>query len=166
MSKGTESKFCNIINYIWNSKKLIFEFIGIVIIIWTLILTKEQLVLTNEQLLQSEKLTKETYLTGLWNDIAKESINYPEFQIPDTNVNYTKNYIGEDLIKYNNYVRWIGGFLEDLFHHKFEENDMNYFKPTVDSFLNLHCRWFKDHIEYYYHTPGFYNIINDLKCND
>ena len=57
-------------------KKLLKEWLEIIMIVLVII----GLFFTWYQLRQNEKLSRDTYLTGLWNDIMRESINYPEFQ--------------------------------------------------------------------------------------
>ena len=123
------------------------------------------LYMTNAQLNQNAELSRYTYLTGLWNDIMKESVNHPEFQNKTKNLKYKVVYKNDMRNKYETYTRWIGGFIEDLYYHNYEEGKgLVFFKPTVNTFLDLHCRWFVDHIEYYKFTDKLYTRLKQMKC--
>ena len=136
--------------------RFILEVLAFLILVWGL-------VIGIQQLKQNAKATKYMYLTGIWNDIMKESIQHPELIDKSKTLGYSKAFRGDRQRQYESYVRWIGGFIEDLYINDYEAEDYLYYEPTIESFLDTHSTWFIDHIEYYEHTPKFYERLLDLK---
>ena len=121
------------------------------------------LVIGIQQLKQNAKATKYMYLTGIWNDIMKESIQHPEFNDKSKTLGYSKAFRGDRQRQYESYVRWIGGFIEDLYMNDYEGEGYLYYEPTIETLLDTHSTWFIDHIDYYEHTPKLYERLLDLK---
>jgi len=145
------------INKIWSDKKFLLELLAMVLIIIGLFFTYFQLK-------QNEKLSRNTYLTGLWNDIMRESINYPQFQDETKTAVYDTYFSQKEQTQYDTYARWIGGFIEDLYYYDYDEEGLLFFEPTIETFLEIHCKWFMEHVEYYKHTKRFYERLNTLNC--
>jgi len=118
---------------------------------------------TDKQLKENSRNTRYRYLTGVWNDIMKVSIEHPEFNDKSKTLGYSKAFHEDRRRQYESYVRWIGGFIEDLYINDYEGEGYLYYEPTIESFLDTHSTWFIDHIEYYEHTPKFYKRLLDLK---
>ena len=119
--------------------------------------------LTYLQLRQNARDTKYMYLTGVWNDIMKESIQHPEFNDKSKTLVYSKAFHGDQKRRYEGYVRWIGGFIEDLHINDYKEEKWLYYEPWIESMLDTHRTWFIDHIHYYEYTPEFYKRLSDIK---
>jgi len=106
--------------------------------------------------------SKYIYLTGIWNDIMKESINLPEFSDKVKTSAYTSAFRGDKRQSYETYARWIGGYIEDLYYNKYKKEEWFFYDPWIDSMLEIHKEWFIDHIQYYENTPKFYKILEKL----
>ncbi len=146
-----------LVDFMQNYKRGFIETIAIALVVIGLFLTYSQLK-------QNEKLSRDTYLTGLWNNIIKESINLPRFQDKNITSSYKTSFEPMEKLKYESYARWIGGFIEDLHYHDYKKEGLMFFEPTIETFLNLHCVWFKEHIEYYKHTKVFYAKLDNMEC--
>ncbi len=118
---------------------------------------------TYKQLKQNATATKYRYLTGVWNDIMKESIEHPEFNDKSKTLVYSEAFHGDQKRRYEIYVRWIGGFIEDLHANDYKEEGWLYYEPWIKSMLGTHSTWFIDHIDYYEYTDVFYKRLSDLK---
>ena len=147
----------NLINKLYIDKRFILEIIAIIFVI-------AGLGLTYYQLKQNENLSRDTYLTGLWNEIMKESINYPQFQDKSRTTVYKVAFSPKEQMQYEIYARWIGGFIEDLYYYDYKKRSLLFFEPTIETFLDTHCKWFIEHVEYYKYTKGLYERLNELKC--
>ena len=115
------------------------------------------------QIKENTRNTRYRYLTGVWNDIMKESIVHPEFNDKSKTLGYRKAFRGDRQRQYESYVRWIGGFIEDLYINDYEGEGYDYYKPWIETMLDTHNTWFIEHIEYYKHTPKLYERLLDLK---
>ena len=138
-------------------KKFLFEIIGLIAVLIGLYFT-------HSQLKQNEKLSRDTYLTGLWNEIMQESINYPQFQDKVKTYTYKESFSPYERTQYENYVRWIGGFMEDLYTYEYKNEGLLFFDPTIETFLDTHCVWFSEHTDYYKYTQSFYKKLRALNC--
>lgn len=120
------------------------------------------LILGVVQLKHNANESRYRYLTGVWNDITKTSIDYPQFQDKTKTSIYTMAFTEDELRQYDSYVRWIGGFLEDLYVNDYERHGYLYYNPWIDTVLDAHSTWFIAHIEYYKHTPKLYKRISRI----
>lgn len=118
---------------------------------------------TYYQIRDNAKNTKFMYLTGVWNDIMKESIKYPEFNDKAKTSTYMNSYQGDNKIEYEIYVRWVGGYIEDLYYNEYKKEGWSFFEPWINDTLEIHRAWFIDHVEYYSKTKSFYNVLQNLK---
>ena len=119
--------------------------------------------LTWRQLKQNARDTKYMYITGVWNDIMKESIEHPEFNDKSKTLVYSKAFHGDQKRGYEAYARWIGGFIEDLYINDYKGEKWLYYEPWVESTLDTHNTWFIDHIHYYEYTDELYERLSDIK---
>ena len=91
-------------------------------------------------------------------------MNYPQFQDKSKTMNYNSAFSQNEQRQYENYARWTGGFIEDLYSQDYENEGLLFFNPEVETFLNTHCKWFVDHIEYYQYTENFHTRLKEMKC--
>jgi len=111
---------------------------------------------TYAQLKQNATATKYMYLTGVWNEIMKDSIERPEFNDTSKTLIYNSAFNAEEKQQYESYVRWIGGFIEDLYFNEYQKEKWFFYDPWIDNTLESHQTWFIDHMHYYKHTPNMY----------
>jgi len=117
------------------------------------------------QVTQSADESRYRYLAGVWNDIMKESIQHPEFNDESKTLVYTEAFVGDRRRQYDAYVRWVGGFVEDLYVNKYEERGDEYYEPWIETVLEIHRTWLLDHIHYYTYTPAFRQRLEELKAH-
>ncbi len=141
----------------------ILRVITTVFLLGTLIATSFTSCNSYRALKQSETDSKYRYLTGVWNDIARESIKYPEFNDKSKTLVFASAYKGAKKVQYDSYVRWIGGLIEDLYFNKYKENKWAFFDPWIDNMLDIHSTWFVDHMHYYDHTTDMYQRLEEIK---
>ena len=91
----------------------------------------------------------------------KESIKYPDFNNKAKTLTYKKSFDEKQINQYENYARWVGGFIEDLYYNKYDK-DALYYNPWIKTVLDTHKTWFIDHIDYYEHTTKLQNRIKLL----
>jgi hypothetical protein len=115
------------------------------------------------QLSRNTRETKYRYLTGVWNDIMKESIKHPEFNDKSKTQEYSKAFHGDQKRAYESYARWIGGFVEDLYVNDYKKEKWLYYEPWIESTLDIHSTWFVDHIHYYVHTVELKKRLLEIK---
>jgi hypothetical protein len=149
-----------------NMKKNYFEIIRIILDLMLIGALVGGLYINHAQLKQDARGTRYMYLAGVWNDIMKESIQYPQFNDKSKTLVYRKAFSGDEQREYTSYIRWIGGFVEDLYFHKYQEKGDLYYEPWVETILETHSTWFINHMQYYKYTPGFYNRLLDMKERD
>ncbi len=128
-----------------------------------IILTLFGFFFTCYQVRENAKNTKYMYLTSVWNDIMKESIKYPEFNDKTKTSTYMNSFQGDKKIEYEVYVRWVGGYIEDLFNNEYKKEGWSFFEPWVNDILEMHRAWFFDNIEYYKETKSLYNLLKTMK---
>ena len=81
---------------------------------------------------------------------------------PET-IRHSESFHGDQKLRYDSYVRWIGGFIEDLHINDYKGEDWLYYEPWIESMLDTHCTWFIEHMHYYEHTDVFYQRLSDIK---
>lgn len=114
------------------------------------------------QLGNDAKATKDMYLTGVWNEIMKETIQYPAFADPSKTLTYKNSFKSSQRQQYEVYARWVGGYLEDLYVKEYEK-DWPYYKPWVDDMIKLHETWLVDNMDIYKNTDAMYSQLMKLK---
>lgn len=115
------------------------------------------------QLRASKRDSEYRYLAGVWNEIMKTSIKYPEFNDKSKTLSYATEFSGDKLIEYNLYARWVLGFIEDLYYNEYQKND-SYYEPWIKTVLEVHKTWLVDHSHYYKNAmPKFCKKIEDLR---
>lgn len=103
------------------------------------------------------------YLTGVWNDIMQESIGHPDFTDKSKTSTYSTSFDSTARLQYECYVRWIGGFIEDLYAKEYRKEKWFYYDPWIDNMLDIHSTWFINNIQYYVHTKDFYKRLEKMK---
>ena len=120
------------------------------------------LLLTYLQLRQNAKATKDMYLTGVWNDIMQESIEHPDFTDRSKTLTYSTSFDSTARLQYECYVRWIGGFIEDLYAKEYRKEKWFYYDPWIDNMLDTHQTWFINNMQYYVHTKDFHKRLEKM----
>jgi len=134
-----------------------------VVLLCTLVAAMVSNFISYSALKQSERYTKYRYLTGVWNDIMKKSIECPEFNDKSKTLVYCTAFDPDTRLKYESYARWIGGFIEDLHINEYRKEKWFYYDPWIDNMLDTHSTWFIEHMDYYVHTKDMHIRLLEMK---
>ena len=144
-------------------KRFILDKIVVVLLLFTLVAAIYSNFISYCALKQSEKDSKYRYLTGVWNEIMKESVEHPEFNDKSKTQVYSTAFDRNTQLKYENYARWIGGFIEDLCINEYKKEKWLYYDPWIDNMLEIHRTWFIDHIDYYKYTKDLHSRLLEMR---
>lgn len=142
--------------------RLFIEIIVVALLFYNLKAANESNIISTNTMKQIEMDSKDRYLTGVWNDIMRESILYPEFNDKSRTLYYKDKFSSEEIQKYEIYVRWVGGFIEDLYSKQYVKENWLYYDPWIKDMLDIHSTWFIEHIHFYINTPDFYSELKNL----